>query len=83
MASAGNSEVNLNGVVAHFPSDLATVMSTSATGTSQLQLINGALVAAPGSDVLAFDPNYGSSVDIAALGGDVARPARRPAKRSI
>ena len=70
VASAGNSEVNLNGVGAHFPSDLATVMSTSATGTSQLQLINGALVAAPGSDVLAFYSNYGSSVDIAAPGGD-------------
>lgn len=70
VASAGNSAFNLNGALAHFPSDLSTVFSTSATGTSQLQAVNGAVVAAPGSDVLAAYSNYGSSVDIAAPGGD-------------
>jgi subtilisin family serine protease len=45
-------------------------MSTSATGTSQLVVYGGAVVAAPGSDVLAYYSNYGSSVDVAAPGGD-------------
>jgi subtilisin family serine protease len=70
VASAGNSAYNLNGTLAHVPSDLSTVMSTSATGTSQLVVSGGALVAAPGSDVLAYYSNYGSSVDVAAPGGD-------------
>lgn len=70
VASAGNSAYNLNGALAHFPSDLSTVFSTSATGTRQLQVLNGAVVAAPGSDVLAAYSNYGSAVDIAAPGGD-------------
>ena len=74
VASAGNSAFNLNGALAHFPSDLSTVFSTSATGTSQLQVVNGAVVAAPGSDVLASYSNYGSSVDIAAPGGDCGTP---------
>lgn len=70
VASAGNSAYNLNGSLAHVPSDLSSVFSTSATGTSQLQLVAGAYSAAPGSDVLAEYSNYGSSVDIAAPGGD-------------
>lgn len=74
VASAGNSAFNLNGALAHFPSDLSTVFSTSATGTSLLQTVNGAAVAAPGSDVLASYSNYGSSVDIAAPGGDCGSP---------
>jgi subtilisin family serine protease len=70
VASSGNSAYNLNGTLAHVPSDLSTVMSTSATGTSQLVVSGGAVVAAPGSDVLAYYSNYGSSVDVAAPGGD-------------
>ena len=70
VASSGNSAYNLNGSLAHVPSDLSTVMSTSATGTSQLLLVGGMRVAAPGSDTLASYSNYGSSVDIAAPGGD-------------
>jgi subtilisin family serine protease len=70
VASAGNSAYNLNGTLAHVPSDLSTVMSTSASATSQLQVTGGQLVAAPGSDILASYSNYGSSVDVAAPGGD-------------
>ena len=70
VASSGNAGLDLNGQLAHIPSDLAAVMSTSATGTSLLQVVGGAYYAAPGSDVLAFYSNYGSSVDIAAPGGD-------------
>lgn len=70
VASSGNSAYNLNGTLAHVPSDLSTVMSTSATGTSQLVVVGGARIAAPGSDTLASYSNYGSSVDIAAPGGD-------------
>jgi subtilisin family serine protease len=70
VASSGNSAYNLNGTLAHVPSDLSTVMSTSATGSSNLQVVGGALTAAPGSDVLAYYSNYGSSVDVAAPGGD-------------
>jgi subtilisin family serine protease len=70
VASAGNSAYNLNGTLAHVPSDLSTVMSTSATGSSNLQFVGGAHTAAPGSDVLAYYSNYGSSVDVAAPGGD-------------
>lgn len=70
VTSAGNAEQNSNGTIAHVPSDLPTVVSTSATGTSSLQVADGQLVAAPGSDVLAFYSNYGSAVDVAAPGGD-------------
>jgi subtilisin family serine protease len=70
IASSGNSAYDLNGKLAHVPSDLSTVMSTSATGTNHLQVVSGAVSAASGSDVLASYSNYGSSVDIAAPGGD-------------
>jgi subtilisin family serine protease len=69
-AAAGNEEFDLNGPIANLPGDLSTVMSVSATGTSQLVVNGGNLDAAPGSDVLAFYSNYGAAVDIAAPGGD-------------
>lgn len=69
IASSGNSAYDLNGKLAHVPSDLSTVLSTSATGTNQM-VGTGVYSAAPGSDVLADYSNYGSSVDIAAPGGD-------------
>jgi lantibiotic leader peptide-processing serine protease len=70
IASAGNAELNLNGAIAHVPSDLSTVMCTSATGSNNLQQVGGQFVAAPGSDVLAFYSNFGSPVDVTAPGGD-------------
>lgn len=70
VASSGNSALDLNGVLAHFPSDLPTVLSTSATGSNNLVMGPTGFTAAPGSDVLASYSNYGSSVDIAAPGGD-------------
>lgn len=70
VTSSGNAEQNSNGTIAHVPSDLPTVMSTSATGTSNLQIVGGQYLAAPGSDVLAFYSNYGAAVDVAAPGGD-------------
>jgi subtilisin family serine protease len=49
VASAGNDAYNLNGVIAHVPSDIPTVMSTSATGISQLVLSSGQFQPAPGA----------------------------------
>jgi subtilisin family serine protease len=77
VASSGNSAVNLNGTLFHMPSDLSTLMSTSATGASQLDQVADPLsstgwvyVVAPGGDYLASYSNYGAAVDIAAPGGD-------------
>jgi subtilisin family serine protease len=70
VSSAGNSAYNLNGTLAHVPGDIPTIMNVSATGTSQLVVSGGAVVAAPGSDVLAYYSNYGSAIDVAAPGGD-------------
>jgi lantibiotic leader peptide-processing serine protease len=71
VASAGNTPVSLNGTLFHIPSDLPTVVSTSATATSQLEgSYPGPFDAAPGSDFLASYSSYGAAVDIAAPGGD-------------
>ena len=71
VASAGNTPISLNGALFHMPSDLPTVMSTSASATSQLVICPGpAYCAAPGSDYLASYSSYGAAVDIAAPGGD-------------
>lgn len=72
VASAGNEELNLNGAVAHLPSDIPTILSTSASGMSQLALVNGQWVPAAGAkDTLASYSNYGAaSVDVTAPGGD-------------
>lgn len=71
VASAGNTPISLNGTLFHIPSDLPTVVNTSATATSQLQVDPpGVYDAAPGSDYLASYSSYGAAVDIAAPGGD-------------
>jgi subtilisin family serine protease len=70
ITAAGNEEENSNGTLAHVPSDLPTVISTTATGTSSLVVSGGLLQAAPGSDVLAFYSNYGAATDVSAPGGD-------------
>jgi len=71
VASSGNEEFNLDGPVAHVPSDIPTILSTSASGWSELVLQGGLYVPAAGShDVLAFYSNHGSSVDLSAPGGD-------------
>jgi subtilisin family serine protease len=70
VTAAGNDAENSNGKLAHLPSDLPTVISVSATGTSQILVQNGQEVAAPGSDVLAFYSNYGAATDVSAPGGD-------------
>jgi subtilisin family serine protease len=77
VAAAGNEEQNSNGTLAAIPSDLPLVMSTSATGSSNLIVSDGMLTAAPGSDVLAYYSNHGSATDIAAPGGDCG-PATDP-----
>ncbi len=76
IASAGNDALNLNGVVAHLPSDIPTIISTSASGISQLvrDPVTGYYVPAPGAvDTLASSSNFGAaSVDVTAPGGDCA-----------
>lgn len=69
VTAAGNSAATNNGTVAFVPSDLPTVISVSATGTSQLVWDGTGYVAAPSSDVLASYSNYGAAVDLAAPGG--------------
>jgi subtilisin family serine protease len=68
VASAGNTSISLNGTLFHIPSDLPTVMSTSATGAGFLS--GPPYDVAPGSDYLASYSSYGAAVDIAAPGGD-------------
>ena len=70
VTAAGNEEENSNGTLAHVPSDLPTVMSTSATGSNNLVVTASGYQAAAGSDVLAFYSNYGGATDISAPGGD-------------
>ncbi len=70
IAAAGNSALDLNGVVFNTPSDVSSIMAVSASNTNNLVLANGQRDAAPGSDIIASYSNYGSPVDIAAPGGD-------------
>ena len=70
VTAAGNEEENSNGTLAHVPSDLPTVISTSATGSNALVFSGGGVQAAPGSDVLAFYSNYGAATDLSAPDGD-------------
>ncbi len=72
VASSGNEGYDLNGTLFHTPSDLPTVMGTSASATNLLvrDTATGYYNAAPGSDILASYSNYGAAVDIAGPGGD-------------
>ncbi len=74
VASAGNSAYDVNGTLFHVPSDLPTVVNTSASAACVL-LATGSPATydvAPGGDCLASYSNYGAAVDIAGPGGDAA-----------
>lgn len=67
VASAGNGDLNLNGPVAHIPSDLPDVISVGATGIRP-----DPVYPQPGAfDVRAFYSNYGAAVTLSAPGGDL------------
>lgn len=67
VASAGNDAFDLNGPVAHVPSDLSGVISVAATGIRPLPEYPQ-----PGAyDVQAFYSNYGAAVTLSAPGGDL------------
>lgn len=69
VASAGNESIDLNGPVAHIPSDLPLVISVGATGIRPL----GAFPPPPpiqAFDILAPYSNFGAAVDLVAPGGD-------------
>lgn len=74
IASAGNESLNVNGVIAHVPGDIPSIINTSATGWSLLTGTGSATSPvdfAPGShDVFASYSNYGSTVDLTGPGGD-------------
>lgn len=66
VASSGNGDVNLNGPLAHVPSDLSGVVSVGATGIRP-----AAAFPQPGTfDVRAAYSNFGAAVDVVAPGGD-------------
>lgn len=59
VASSGNEELDLNGGIAHLPSDIPTILSTSASGISQPTLTGGQYVPAAGAtDTLASCSNH-------------------------
>jgi subtilisin family serine protease len=82
VASAGNATQDSNGPLAHVPSDLSSVISVSAAGSSNVVCFDGNPASnclgghyeAVGGDVLAWYSNYGASTDVSAPGGcdDVA-----------
>lgn len=67
VASAGNDSFDLNGPVAHVPSDLPGVISVAATGIRP----EPAYPQEGAYDVPAFYTNYGASVKLSAPGGDI------------
>jgi len=71
VAAAGNSSLDLNGTTVNVPSDLPTVLSVSATGTSALGVDDSGNLVAAGPDVLTFYSNFGAPVDVSAPGGDL------------
>lgn len=80
VASAGNSAVDLNGVLINLPGGLPGVVNVGAAGIQP----NPRYQPGVSYDTLAFYSNYGASVDVAAPGGDcgqigICDPATRPA----
>ncbi len=67
VASAGNAGANLNGPVAHVPSDLTGVISVGATGIRP----DPVYPQAGADDVPADYSNYGAPVTLVAPGGDL------------
>lgn len=70
VASAGNSYVNLNGNIVHLPSDLPTVICTSASSVGGWDTTSNLLNVAAGQDSFASYSNYGAAVDVSGPGGD-------------
>lgn len=70
VASSGNGGQNLNGTLAHIPSDLSTVLSTGATAAATLVPSGGVWALPAGQDIIASYSNYGAAVDVSAPGGD-------------
>jgi subtilisin family serine protease len=70
VASSGNGNENLNGPVAHIPSDVTGVTSVGATGIRP----DWAYPQEGAYDVRADYSNYGASVTLAAPGGDLGPP---------
>jgi subtilisin family serine protease len=74
IASAGNAALDLNGAVAHLPSDIPTIISTSASAISKLVVDPTGTMYVPAPDAvdyLASYSNYGAaSIDVTAPGGD-------------
>ena len=67
VASSGNGNYDLNGPVAHIPSDLPSVISVGATGIRP----EWQYPYPDSYDVRAFYSNYGASVTLSAPGGDL------------
>jgi len=66
VASAGNNAVNLNGPIAHLPSDLPSVIGVGATGIRPAPLFPQA----GAFDVKPFYANTGAALTLVAPGGD-------------
>ncbi len=66
LASAGNEGINLNGPVAHVPSDLPSVIGVGATGIRP----DPVFPQAAAFDVRAFYSNVGAALSLVAPGGD-------------
>lgn len=66
VASAGNSNLDLNGTIIHLPGDIPHIMNVGATGIQP-----GARYPFPNSfDIRAFYSNFGAALTIAGPGGD-------------
>lgn len=73
VASAGNANLDLNGTLVHLPSDLPSVVCTSASAVGGWSTTpEGLINVAPGQDAFASYSNYGAAVDLSGPGGDNA-----------